>query len=106
MGIKENLNKLLEDGQDNLMLRFGLAQMYLNEGQADIAIKHLLKALEFDPAHSASWKLLGKAYTDTGQEKNAVETYMKGIQMAQSKGDIQASKEMTVFLKRVQKNHP
>ena len=53
-----NLKTMLEQGQDSLILRFGLGQALLKSGQFDDAIIHLEKALEFDPAHSASLKLL------------------------------------------------
>jgi len=35
------------------------------------------------------------------QPELAIEIYTKGIQVADNKGDIQASKEMKVFLKRL-----
>ena len=97
------LQKLLDQGQDNLLLRFGLGQALLKDGQVTEAIIHLEKALEFDPAHSASLKLLGKAYTISQSNDKAIEIYTKGIELAEQKGDIQAAKEMKVFLKRLLK---
>jgi len=102
MNIKA-LQKLLDQGQDNLLLRFGLGQALLKDGQVTEAIMHLEKALEFDPAHSASLKLLGKAYATNGDSDKAIEIYTKGIEQAEQKGDIQAAKEMKVFLKRLLK---
>ena len=99
----EALQKLLDQGQDNLLLRFGLAQALLKDDLATEAIKHLENALEFDPAHSASLKLLGKAYAANGDSDKAIEIYTKGIEQAEQKGDIQAAKEMKVFLKRLLK---
>ena len=102
MNIKA-LQKLLDQGQDNLLLRFGLGQALLKDKQLTEAITHLEKALEFDPAHSASLKLLGKAYATNGDSDKAIEIYTKGIEQAEQKGDIQAAKEMKVFLKRLLK---
>lgn len=99
----EALEKLLDQGQDNLLLRFGIAQALLKEKQLKEAIVHLEKALEFDPVHSASMKLLGKTYAAAGDNDKAIETYKKGIELAEQKGDIQAAKEMKVFLKRLLK---
>ena len=99
----EALQKMLDQGQDNLLLRFGLGQALLKDGQVTEAIIHLEKALEFDPAHSASLKLLGKAYATNGNSDKAIQIYSKGIELAEQKGDIQAAKEMKVFLKRLLK---
>ena len=99
----EALQKLLDQGQDNLLIRFGLGQALLKDKQPAEAIKHLEKALEFDPGHSASLKLLGKAYSTAGDSERAIEIYTTGIEQAEQKGDIQAAKEMRVFLKRLLK---
>ena len=99
----EALQNLLTQGQDNLLLRFGLGQAFLKTDQLTEAILHLEKALEFDPAHSASMKLLGKAYAADGNSDKAIEVYRQGIQIAEQRGDIQAAKEMKVFLKRLLK---
>jgi len=104
----EALQKLLDQGQDNLLLRFGLGQALLKDNQLTESITHLEKALEFDPAHSASahsasLKLLGKAYATNGDSEKAIEIYTKGIEQVEQKGDIQAAKEMKVFLKRLLK---
>jgi predicted Zn-dependent protease len=97
------LKNMLEQGQDSLILRFGLGQALLKQGEADEAITHLIKALEFDAEYSAALKLLGKAYVETDQSNKAIDTYTRGIEIASTKGDIQAAKEMNVFLKRLLK---
>ena len=99
----ENLKNLLTQGQDSLILRFGLGQALLKTGEFNEAIIHLLKALEFDAEYSAAYKLLGKAYAQTEQNGLAISTYENGIEIAVRKGDIQAAKEMKVFLKRLLK---
>lgn len=97
------LEKMLEQGQDNFLLRYGLGQALLNKGDASKAIPHLQTALEFDEEHSSSWKLLGKALSLEGQNEQAIDAFVKGIGVAESRGDIQAVKEMKVFLKRLKK---
>lgn len=99
----ETLKTMLENGQDGLILRFGLAQALIKSNAFNEAIEHLLKALEFDAEHSAAFKLLAKAYAQAEQDELAIETYEKGIAIAERKGDIQAAKEMKVFLKRLKK---
>jgi len=100
----ETLKTMLTNGQDSLILRFGLGQALIKAKEFNEAIEHLLKALEFDAEYSAAFKLLGKAYAQTEQNELAIETYEKGIEIAERKGDIQAAKEMKVFLKRLNKD--
>lgn len=102
MDLIENFEKLLASGTDNAMLRFGLGNAYLNEGKLEEAVRHLARAVAFDPGYSAAWKVYGKALTELGRTSDAMEAYREGIRYAEKKGDIQASKEMKVFLKRLE----
>jgi len=97
----ETLENMLQQGQDNFLLRFGLGQAYLKNKAHDQAIPHLHKAIEFDPKNSAARKLLGKAYAAVGKTELARATYEQGIAVAEKNGDIQSAKEMKVFLKRL-----
>ena len=103
MAVVDNLEALLAKGTDNALLRFGLANEYLKLGQLGQAIGHLRKALAHDPKYSAAWKRLGKALADTGRTEEAAAAYKSGIKAAEEKGDIQAAKEMRVFLSRLEK---
>ncbi|MBI3562422.1 MAG: tetratricopeptide repeat protein [Gammaproteobacteria bacterium] len=106
MPIIENFEKLLAAGQDSALLRFSLGQAYLNKNQYDKAIEHLRRATQHDINYSAAWKLLGKALAAANQITEALKTYQQGIEIAEAKGDVQAAKEMKVFLKRLQKTPP
>ena len=105
MGIIENLETMLANGQDNALLRYGLGDAYLKQGDQQHAIGHLEQALAHDRHYSAAWKLYGKALTEAGRIDEAMRAYETGIAIAEDKGDIQAAKEMRVFLKRLQKQH-
>ena len=85
------------------MLRFGLGDAYLKSNDALTAADHLRRAVEQDPDYSAAWKLLGKALSECGSESEAADAYRTGIAVAEAKGDVQAAKEMRVFLKRLEK---
>lgn len=100
----DTLLGLLERGPDSALLRFALGNEYLVTQAPDAAVSHLKKATELDPEYSAAWKLLGKALQETGDNLAAMAAYESGIATANSKGDRQAAKEMTVFLKRLQKS--
>lgn len=97
----DNLLKLLESGQDSAMLRFGLGSAYLKQGDAAEAARHLAKAVELNPGYSAAWKLYGKAVAGSGDNARAIEVYRQGLEVAEQEGDVQAAKEIRVFLKRL-----
>lgn len=98
----QNLESMLEQGQDNALLRFALGGAFLKYGKYQEAAEHLAHAVKFDPGYSAAWKLYGKALQKQNKLTEARDVYQKGIKAAENKGDIQAAKEMKVFLKRIQ----
>ncbi|MEO5692337.1 MAG: tetratricopeptide repeat protein [Usitatibacter sp.] len=103
MSPAERFEALLAAGKDSALLRFGLGLNYLNAKDAARAVAHLRAAVVQDPGYSAAWKLLGKALVETGLPDEAREAYRMGIETAQLKGDKQAAREMTVFLRRLDK---
>lgn len=103
MATIETFEKMLEKGPDNALLRYSLANACISADRQMDAIEHLCKAVEHDDQYSAAWKLLGRCYFDTGDYCNAVNAYEVGIAVADSNGDLQAGKEMRVFLKRAKR---
>lgn len=104
MSIIDNLEALLAKGQDTALLRFSLGSEYLKAGRYEQAVAHLRTAVKNDPAYSAAWKTLGKALTECGAWREALEAYTNGIAAAEKKGDKQAAKEMQVFKRRLEKS--
>ncbi len=101
----ERLEKLLAAGKDSPMLRFALGDAYLKANAAHSAVDHLRRAVAQDPKYSAAWKLLGRALFEGGSPSEAADAYRQGISAAEEKGDVQAAKEMRVFLKRLEKKN-
>lgn len=97
------LEKLLDGPRDGALLRYALGNEYLKLGEFDHAVSMFRSALERDAAYSAAWKALGRALVSAGRPAEAVDAYTRGIAVAEGRGDIQAAKEMKVFLKRLQK---
>lgn len=94
---------MLERGQDSALLRFSLGNEYLAAGEPAQAASHLRRAVEQDGGYSAAWKLLGKALASAGHIAEAADAWRQGIAAAGAQGDRQAAKEMTVFLKRLER---
>ena len=98
-----NLLKLVGTPRDGALLRFSLGSEYLKSADLEPAVAHLEAAVEKDPGYSAAWKLLGRALGESGRTRDALAAYRRGIEVAQSKGDRQAAKEMAVFARRLEK---
>lgn len=104
MALRENLQLMLDRGQDSPLLRFALGQEFLKAGDLVAAIEHLRQAVDQNPRYSAAWKALGDAHARAGSAERAADVYERGIAAARAAGDIQAAKEMGVFLKRLRRN--
>lgn len=87
--------------RDGALLRYSLGSALLDEGDAATACEELQRAVEFDPRYSAAWKALGKACLALHDHDGAAAAWRQGIAVASERGDQQAAKEMTVFLKRL-----
>jgi Tfp pilus assembly protein PilF len=103
VGRTDSLEALLARGPDGALLRFSLAAAYLEEGELERALTHAEAAVTLDAAYSAAWKLLAKIQTAQGRASEAAATYRRGIDVAERRGDLQAAKEMRVFLRRLER---
>jgi len=101
-----NLEKLLGTPRDGALLRYSLGCEYLKAGETARALEHLREAVARDPRYSAAWKMLGKALAEAGRPEDAADAYRSGIEAAHAKGDKQAEKEMSVFLRRLERGRP
>jgi Tfp pilus assembly protein PilF len=95
------LRAQLRGPRDGALLRYSLGSALLEAGDAAEAVIQLREALTFDPRYSAAWKLLGKAQLALGEQAAAADAWREGIAVAERRGDVQAAKEMRVFLKRL-----
>lgn len=100
---RAKLEAMLAKGQDSSMLRFGLANACLDEGDIAPAIAHFEHCLVLDPDYSAAWKMLGKACLAAERYDRARDAWQKGLVAAGKRGDKQTEREIGVFLKRLDK---
>src|SRR5690606_25364541 len=89
--------------RDGALLRYSLGNALLAQGDAAGAVRELRAALDFDATYSAAWKSLGHALVAAGDTAAAADAWQRGSEVADAHGDVQAGKEMAVFLKRVKK---
>lgn len=101
MSIIQNLEKMLADGRDDAMLRFGLGSAYFNEKVFVEAIPHLEACIRHDPNYSAAYKLLGKALFKIGRDEQSRSVFEAGLPIAVDKGDKQTEREILAFLRKL-----
>jgi Tfp pilus assembly protein PilF len=99
-----NLKKMTGTPRDSAMLRLMLARLLTDDGNPDEAVIHLEAAVAMNPDYTAAWKELGKIHQQAGNSDDAAKAWQRGIEIARKNGDKQAEKEMTVFLRRLQKS--
>ena len=99
----KKLEKMLADGHDSAMLRFGLGKAYFDAGQWQEAQQHLHVAISLQADYSAAWQLLGQALHASGSLDEALVAFDRGMACAQNNGDQQTFKVMQVLKKRVLK---
>ena len=97
-----NLEKLVGTPRDGALLRYGLGMAHAEAGNVEAAIAHLARAVEFDAGYSAAWSALGRALADAGRRDEALAAWRSGLVAARTKGDKQAEKAMTVYVKRLE----
>jgi predicted Zn-dependent protease len=89
--------------RDGALLRVSIGNLLLAAGDAAGAAEAFRAAVGFDDNYSAAWKLLGRALGEAGDRAAAIAAYERGIDVAEARGDKQAAKEMSVFLRRLRK---
>ena len=71
MALRNNLEIMLQRGQDSPLLRFSLGSECLKDGDLVAAVDHLRQAVQLNAGYSAAWKVLGQAYSRTGASERA-----------------------------------
>jgi len=99
----ESLRKMIGTARDSAMLRLTLARLLREQDEYSEAESHIEAALEMSRGYTAAWKELGRIRQQSGDREGAAEAWGQGIEIARRNGDKQAEKEMTVFLKRLER---
>lgn len=103
MPMQQRLLTMLEQGHDNLLLRFGLGKALVEDNKSAAAIAHLQRAVEFDKSHASSWFWLGRAYLQDEDYPQAQDAFTQARKHAEEKGEQQTVKMIDVFERRLKK---
>ena len=82
----QSLLRLAESRPDDPRLLFGLAVEFLNRGELRRGADALRAYLSMAPDEGNGWGRLGAALSDLGEEDEARQAYLKGIEIAQERG--------------------
>lgn len=99
----ERLAKLLDGPRDGGLLRYSLGLEWLKAGEPARAAEFLREAVARQADYSAAWKQLGHALQQSGDTAGALAAWQEGVRVAEARGDVQAGKEMGVFVRRLEK---
>jgi tetratricopeptide (TPR) repeat protein len=95
------LRALAESDPADATAWFLLGRELLATGRAAEAVPAFASAIVADADYTAAYRQLGSAFEGVGRVKDAVETYRKGLEVAERTHDLQTGKEMTAMLKRI-----
>lgn len=98
------LEALLETERDEALTYFLLGREYMEAQRFEDAGRVLQRCVELNPRYTAAYRFLGDSHRLAGARDLARQAYAAGITVAQETGDVQAGKEMEVFLKRLERS--
>ncbi|MEX0720506.1 MAG: hypothetical protein WD059_07545 [Balneolaceae bacterium] len=92
------LAKAVKEHPEDSFYKFTLALEMLKLDQVGKA-KVLFEAIkDTDPEYVGVYYHLAKLYTDTGENKKALNTYKQGIKVAESQNDLHTKSELSAAL--------
>lgn len=97
------LTKLIGTDRDSALLRMSIATALTGEDKHAEAAEQLAEATRMEPSYTAAWKALGKTRLALDDGDGAREAWQSGIEAARGNGDKQAEREISVFLRRLDK---
>ncbi len=97
----KQLEELIEIDPGDDDLPFLLGKALLDAGRYEESAARLAEASRRLPDLAAVWRWWGQALRDRGEPGEARRVWTEGIALAEKTGDLQAGKEMKVFLKRL-----
>lgn len=95
------LEAMAVDEPDDDLTHFLLGREYMEVKRWADAARALARCVELNPKYTAAYRFLGDAYRLAGEADAARGVYQRGIAVARETGDLQAGKEMEVFLRKL-----
>ena len=84
----DNLKSDSDAPQAASLNEVALAQEYIKEGQYEVALDRLQRAVKLDPSSADAYTMLGLLYEKINRPEQAEASYAKSAKLAPNKGDI------------------
>lgn len=98
----EKLQQLLQDDPTDPFLHYGIANEFLNLGDAATGIEKLRNTIEQFPDYVAAYFRVGQALAEDDQPDDARQIVTTGIAVAKKVGNDHAAAEMGEFLQMLE----
>lgn len=92
--IIRKLQSYLEQDPGDVFTRFALALEYVKTGKRDEALRQFEGIMKSNPDYLGTYYHLGKLYSVSGEQKKAIDTFKKGIDVAISSKEHHALGEL------------
>jgi tetratricopeptide (TPR) repeat protein len=100
----EALRRIVELDPEDAAAWFLLGREAMAAGEFEEARAAFATAIERDAAYAAAYRQLGEALDKLAQYPAAAAIWAQGVRVALETGDLQAGKEMSAFLKRLERD--
>jgi tetratricopeptide (TPR) repeat protein len=100
----EHLRLICQGAPDDHLSFYMLGLELGKTGEYIESARALARCVELKPDYTAAYRHWGDALRKAGdREQEAIAIYEKGIQVSEETGDLQAGKEMKIFLDQLKK---
>ncbi len=97
------MESMLDDDQDNALLRITMGSAFFKPKKYPQAVEQLAKAVELKPDFASAWLLYGQALVKSDQRNEAKRILQLGIETANSNQEFDTRDDMQKLLNRLQK---
>ena len=94
------MEAMLQEGEDNALLRFTMGSAFLKHQKYPQAIEQLKMAVELKPDFSSAWLLYAKALLGANEQASAREIIAFGLEAASRTADTKTAGELEALLEQ------
>lgn len=94
----QKLQEMLKNDPHDIFIKYAIGMEYLGLNETEIAKKYFEEVIVADLSNVAAYYQLGKIFENSGDEKNAISVFEKGLAEAKIKNDQRSIREINAAL--------